>query len=189
MIAFGRAKQRNLMRKILNRYSIQPALTSLIHLFASTLIIFAQPLLASGTPKISELTPLDIQYIRTQKSAIQETARSVGQNFTGHVENDIALLQRLLDSKKIVRTMTLELQAMGFILGDLLANELDMHWVIYHDTYGRSRALRYKDSENYLFPVTMISRRREVNNLTSVRNIYNKAYETIDPLRDPIPFQ
>ena len=177
------------MRKILHRYLARHALAISFHLSASTIIVFSQILIASETPKISELTLRDLQYIQTQKSAIEEIARSLGQNFNGNLDNDIALLQRLLDSKKIGHTMTRELQAMGFVLGGLLADELDMHWVIYQDTYGRSRALRYKDSENYLFPVTMISRRREVMNLTSVQDIYNKAYKAIDHLRDPLPFQ
>ncbi len=177
------------MRKILYRYLARHALAISFHLSVSTTIVSSHISIASETPKISELTPLDLQYIQTQKFAIEEIARSLGQRFNGSVDNDIALLQRLLDSRKIGHTMTRELQAMGFILGDLLAKELNMHWVIYQDTHGRSRALRYKDSENYLFPVTMISRRREVKNLTSVESIYNKAYKTIDPIRDPLPFQ
>ena len=113
----------------------------------------------------------------------------MGRNFNGDVAHDIEILQRLLDTRKIKNDMTQQLQAMGFVLGDLLANELDMHWVIYKDNVGRSRALRYKSSNNFLFPVTMISRRREVNNLTSVAKIYEKAFNSIAPLRDPLPFQ
>ena len=33
---------------------------------------------------------------------------------------------------------------------------------------GRTRALRYKSTDSYLFPVTMISRRREVDDRTPV---------------------
>ena len=37
---------------------------------------------------------------------------------------------------------------MGVIMGDLLAADLKLHWVIYEDRQGRSRALR--DGERYL---------------------------------------
>ena len=46
-------------------------------------------------------------------------------------------------------------------MGDLLAVELGMHWIVYEDDMGRSRALRYQQSEVVLFPITMIARRRE----------------------------
>jgi hypothetical protein len=64
-----------------------------------------------------------------------------------------------------------------------------MHWVIYEDAEGRSRALRYAQSDNYLFPITMIARRREVGNETSVQEIYQKAYDIINDSRPAPPFQ
>ena len=72
---------------------------------------------------------------------------------------------------------------------DLLAAELSMRWVIYEDKYGRSRALRLGDTDNYLFPVTMISRRREAANLESVEFIYDKAYSSIEARLPPRPYQ
>ena len=76
-----------------------------------------------------------------------------------------------------------------YVLGDLLAADLGMHWVIYEDKYGRSRALRYGQSEEYLFPVTMISRRQEADNQTPVVDIYQKAHDIIDAVKPPLPFQ
>jgi hypothetical protein len=78
---------------------------------------------------------------------------------------------------------------MGVIMGDLLAKDLGMHWVVYEDAHGRSRALRYRDSDEYLFPITMISRRQEADNNTPVAVIYQKAYDIIAPLRPELPFR
>ncbi len=79
---------------------------------------------------------------------------------------------------------------MGIILGDLLAADLGMHWVVYQDQLGRSKALRYRQTDNYLFPVTMISRRREVDNRQPVVEIYQKAYDIIVAARKkPPPLQ
>lgn len=78
---------------------------------------------------------------------------------------------------------------MGIILGDLLAADLGLHWVTYEDAEGRSRALRDGDTDNYLFPVTMISRRREVGNHRPVAEIYARARSIIVDSRPPLPFQ
>jgi hypothetical protein len=84
---------------------------------------------------------------------------------------------------------TRELQAMGVIMGDLLAADLGLHWVIYEDRMGRSRALRYKQSDDYLFPMTMISRRQEADNHTPVTAIYQKAYDIMAASKPALPFQ
>ncbi len=78
---------------------------------------------------------------------------------------------------------------MGVIMGDLLAADLGLHWVIYEDRLGRSRALRYKETDNFLFPITMISRRREVDNRSSVSEIYRKAVDAISPAIPKLPYQ
>jgi hypothetical protein len=74
-------------------------------------------------------------------------------------------------------------------MGDLLSVEFDLHWVIFEDAMGRSRALRYRETDNFLFPITMISRRREVGNQTSVADIYQKASDTIAASKPTLPFQ
>ena len=67
--------------------------------------------------------------------------------------------------------------------------DLGLHWVVYQDSMGRTRALRDGESDTYLFPITMISRRREVDNRTSVAEIYGKARDIVLDSRPPLPFQ
>jgi hypothetical protein len=145
---------------------------------------------AQDEARISELSYLDRQYMTEQRELVADlSARTFGRSVNGQVDNDIELLQGLLDRRVVRADMTRELQAMGIVLGDLLAQELDMHWVVYEDRLGRSRALRYRQSGEYLFPVTMISRRQEAGSDTPVADIYQKAYDIIAPLRPPLPFQ
>lgn len=140
--------------------------------------------------KVGELSALDRQFMAQQRATLQDLAGlELGRRFNSQQQNDIEILQLLLDRRVIKSSDTRELQAMGVIMGDLLAADLDMHWVIYEDSYGRSRALRYKESNEYLFPITMISRRREADNHTPVADIYQRAYDIIAPLRPPQPFQ
>lgn len=140
--------------------------------------------------RISELTYLDKQFMAEQRALLEDlVATNFGGRFSGDKDHDLPLLQSLLDRGVVQADQTRELQAMGIIMGDLLATDLDMHWVVYEDRLGRSRALRYRDTREYLFPVTMISRRREADNQSPVTAIYQKAYDIIDPLRTPLPFQ
>lgn len=166
----------------------------LIALLLNSLTAFAQADLSgsldSNPLTLSELSTLDQQYMRSQRNLIEDLARrQLGATFSGEPSRDIALLQRLLDERVVEPHQRQELQAMGIILGDLLAAQLDMQWVIYEDSLGRSRALQLKDTDNFLFPVTMISRRREVGNNTPVQAIFDKAVATIEPLIPPLPFE
>lgn len=145
---------------------------------------------AADSAQISDLGALDIRYMAEQRESVNDLVRrNFGGRLTGETEHDLQLLQRLLDQELVQPDQTQQLQAMGFVLGDLLAQDLDMQWVVYQDKVGRSRALRYQQSDDYLFPVTMISRRREVDNRKSVQGIYQKAYNIIDARRPKLPFQ
>lgn len=154
------------------------------------LILLALPVAAQDRVWISELTPLDRQYMTHQRASLDDLARRhLGQGFLGQKDRDLELLQRLLDRGLVRAEQTAELQAMGMIMGELLADELGMHWVVYEDKLGRSRALRYRETDNYLFPMTMISRRQEAANQARVEDIYQRAVASITPYRTPLPFQ
>lgn len=154
------------------------------------LLLLAGPVSAQDRVWISELSELDRRYMNQQRTDIDDIARrQLGQGFSGQKDRDLDLLQRMLDRELVRPDQTREQQAMGLILGDLLAQELGMHWVVYEDQQGRSRALRYRETDNYLFPMTMISRRQEVANQTSVHDIYQQAVEAITRYREPLPFQ
>lgn len=141
-------------------------------------------------PIISEPSALDHQFMERQRDNLEILARRyLGRGFSGDTDRDLDLLQRLLDKGLVEADQKRELQAMGAILGDLLAEALDMHWVIYEDEVGRSRALRYQDTDLYLFPMTMISRRREAGDNTPVASIYAKAVDEIRSEQPPLPFQ
>lgn len=138
---------------------------------------------------VSPLTPLDRQYMDQQRERVTElTLRHYGGRCCRR-EAELDLLQRLLDDRIVGPDQTEALQGMGILLGDLLAAELDLHWVVYEDARGRSRALQLDESDNYLFPTTMISRRREAGDETPIAVIYRNAVDTIEAARPPLPYQ
>jgi hypothetical protein len=166
------------------------AIRHLPALLALALALLGNPSPAQEQARTSELSPLDRQFMRQQRELLQDlVARHYGRQFNGGKANDLPLLQRLLDQRLVRNDQTRELQAMGVIMGDLLAADLGLDWVVYEDREGRSRALRYRQSDNYLFPITMISRRREVDNRAPVAEIYAKAEAAMRAVMAALPFQ
>lgn len=131
-------------------------------------------------PILRQFSEADEKYLQQGRDRINElTRRHFGSALQQQQAHDIALLQRLLDSKLVTAKDRRLLQDMGIILGDLLMQQFNLRWVIYADKYGPSRALQLKHSENFLFPITMISRRAEVGVNVDITELYNKAVEKI----------
>lgn len=139
--------------------------------------------------RILPLTAIDQQYMQAQRElAAEVTLRHFGTRCC-RTTADLAVLQRLVDERILSTSQMSELQALGVVMGDLLARELDMHWVVYEDIQGRSRALQYKETENFLFPVTMLSRRYTANAEIDVKQIYQQAVDAVNAAKPPLPFQ
>lgn len=139
--------------------------------------------------RLSPLSALDRQYMDAQRARINELTLLEYGGRCCRREAELAYLQRLLDDRVITGQDIEELQAMGILLGDLLASELDLHWTVYEDARGRSRALQYGETDNFLFPATMISRRRRAGDETPVIEIYRRAVESMEKARPPLPFE
>lgn len=166
---------------------------ALKYLLAGFLVIavsWGQPALTQPYPRIDTLSKIDLTYMDRQRKDLNDiAATNLGRQFNGQRDRDLALLQTLLDRGLVDTDQVSELQAMGIIMGDLLATEFDMDWVVYTDEAGRSRALRYRDSDFYLYPVTMISRRRTAGDMTPIADLYLKAARLVEANAPSTPFQ
>jgi hypothetical protein len=137
---------------------------------------------AAEPPVVSAFSPTDESRQQHQRQTIRDLAAlHLGRAFGGVKERDLETLQKLLDDRVVESEDSAQLQSMGVILGDLLAHELDMRWVIYEDREGRSRALQLGETQNFLFPITMISRRAEIGIKVNVTEIYAKAVSEMEP--------
>jgi cobaltochelatase CobT len=74
-------------------------------------------------------------------------------------KEDIPYLQQIIDRRIIRKDEARKWQALGVLFGDVLAREFNMNWVRYEDKYGLSKALRWRSTDNYMFPVVMFSKR------------------------------
>jgi hypothetical protein len=122
----------------------------------------------------------DHKYLALSRQRLtQKTQTFFGTQFHGTHAHDMALLQRLLDEKKIAADQRQLLQDMGVILADVILREFNMKWVIYYDQYGRSRALQLKHSDYFFFPITMISRRAEIGLTVDIEALYQQVAQKI----------
>ena len=131
---------------------------------------------------IESLTAIDRQFMADQRMRVEQLANRLGRGLTGVADRDLDTLQRILDGRLVPTEDTLTLQAMGVVFGDLLGDRLDMDWVVYRDNKGRSRALRSRQMDVYLFPVTMISRRQEGGSERRLKPLFDDTVRDTRPL-------
>ena len=151
------------------------------------LLVYA-PLPVAQTPDfdvfIEPLTAIDRQFMDDQRQRVEQLANRLGRGLTADVDRDLDTLQRILDDRMVPADDSLTLQAMGLVFGDLLGQQLDMDWVVYRDRKGRSRALRYREMDIFLFPVTMISRRQQGGSDRRLKQLFE---ELVDDTRRQLP--
>lgn len=154
-------------------------------LTTSLLLVLAAltlPLTAYGKAYVASEVELrafkesDLSYLQQGHDRIEElTQKHFGSRLQGIPDHDLKLLQRLLDDKRVKASDRRLLQDMGIVFGGLLQKQFDLKWLIYEDKSGPSRALQLKHTNNFLFPITMISRRAETGLSVDVAGLYEKA--------------
>lgn len=106
-------------------------------------------------------------------------------------KSDLKVLQNLVDRKAIGRDDVRGLQSLGIVFGDVLVNEYGLSWVSYEDDVGTSKALRWKKTENYVFPVTLFSKRVQFKENINMKGVFEEigaevesfiAYEAARPV-------
>ncbi len=138
--------------------------------------------------RVESLSFTERQRLQQQRAFVAELARRhVGTSTRGSLQ-DLRILQTLVDSERVAPHEIWELQCLGVALGDVMASQLDLDWVMLVDRKGHSRALRYRDTDRLVFPVTMISKRVARGVPVDVRELFEKTAAEIrrlDGLSDP----
>ena len=92
---------------------------------------------------------------------------------------DLGKLQQLID-RRVIRDNEVELwQSIGVLFGDILASKFNLHWVSYEDRKGANKVLRWRKTENYLFPITMFSKRVRFGQKINVFEMYDKLEKSV----------
>lgn len=140
-------------------------------------------------PRVDPMAWINDNYLAQQRTRIDEILRdNYARSFRGNA-SDIRLLQRLIDDQVIAKTDTQSLQALGVILGDIYAKEVEgLAWGVYEDELGRSHAVCAVNTKECLFVTTMLSRRIEVGVKPDVKRVYEKGLKQIKPHLPKRPF-
>lgn len=85
---------------------------------------------------------------------------------------DLNHFQALIQKKAIRSDDVTSWQALGVVFGDFLAERHGLTWVVYEDELGASKALRWRDTDNFVFPVTVFSKRMQFNETPEPHAIY-----------------
>lgn len=101
-------------------------------------------------------------------------------------KRDLRHIQRLVDKGILSDDDILQWQKVGVIFGDILVEEFNLEWVSYEDERGKSKALQWRDTRNFVFPITMFSRRVQFGREINVKEIYSKVAEDIKGFSEAI---
>lgn len=140
-------------------------------------------------PKILPLNWLNQQFLDRQRTLADDLVRiNLGQRIHSQ-KSDLELLQRLIDTQTVTSEDKQSLQALGVVLGDVYTLERkELQWRVYEDDLGKSHAVCVVDTQNCLFPITMLSRRIEAGLKPDVMKIYQKGWNELQPYLPKRPF-
>ena len=160
---------------------------------ALLLLVFTSPFSSAQFepqyPIIEDLSWTDSSYLAKQRARVDRLTReNTGTPIRGD-KTDLNTLQRVVDRELVANDDKLTLQALGVVLADvMLTAEPALEWKIYEDKRGRSRALCIKDTQDCLFPVTMLSRRMKVGLKPDVKKVYVEAMDLVGAQLPPLPY-
>lgn len=115
-----------------------------------------------------------------RRAAKDLMARRLGVLRIRGTKEDLPLLQQVVDRKLLRKTQVEEWQNIGILFGDILAKEFSLKWVHYEDELGANKALRYRNTENYFFPVTLFSKRARFEEEIDMFEVYAKLEKQIE---------
>ena len=96
---------------------------------------------------------------------------------------DLSILQQVVDQKLLANHQIKAWQSMGIVFGDILVKEFGLSWISYEDEAGSSTALQWKETDNFVFPVTFFSKRIQFGESIDVRALFNKLSTEISQFK------
>lgn len=157
--------------------------------FCLALLLFSWLPVQADEAEISDFSWMDRNHMAQQVKKVDDLARQGVGSQIREDKSDLDTLQRIVDRDLVAQDNPLLMQAMGAVLGNVMAGEVkELEWKIYEDNRGRSRALCVEGTDDCLFPITMLSRRMEVGLKPDVHKIYRDALEMVEPLLPEMPY-
>jgi hypothetical protein len=134
--------------------------------------------------KITALTEADESRLRDQRAVVErylgnEDSKQKYKTAAGK----LGTIRAILNGDVFKPDQTYELQCLGIVLGDALAQEMGMEWIMVEDEHGRDPAIRMPKATIILYPMTMISKRIERGEKVDVFELFNGVAAQIEDLQ------
>lgn len=126
---------------------------------------------------VSLMTAADNEALEEQRSVVAGFVADNSLEDYQTAAGKLGTLRALLEAEVFDAKQTYELQCMGIVLGDALAQHHGFEWVVVEDDLGRDLALKVPQSTVLLFPLTMISKRVERGEIVDVFELFNGTAE------------
>jgi len=139
----------------------------------------------TGPQTFRDLGQADLDWLSAQRRRIEallegnSDAQAKYQTSAGK----LGVIRAVLEAKAFRAEQTFELQGLGIILGDALAKELGMKWMMVEDAHGTSPCLVLAGTTIVLYPQTMISKRIERGETVDVFEMFNGVAAKVAELR------
>ncbi|MCP1225106.1 DUF3806 domain-containing protein [Sebaldella sp. S0638] len=130
--------------------------------------------------RVSALSPEMIKNLEAKRSWVYGHYIENGEELYQSLEGKLNLLNAIIENKWIDKSETLKLQCLGITFGDALIQHLEgLKWVEYFDEYGTDPALRFHETDFFIFPQTMISKRIEDGIEVNIYSLFEDSVKAI----------
>lgn len=120
------------------------------------------------TPTADDLKQIALSLIHAQ-----QTVSEILHSELDGSKNDLALIQRTLDSGLIAVEAEYTIRSLGLAFGKVFVNtESGYDWWMIHDEYGRDPAVRYLQSSLTFHPQDMLLKRVEQGEQINISELY-----------------
>ena len=146
-------------------------------------VVSAQSKHSEQYPHFTDLSPQDAAQLERQRQVIAKAAKEhYGTPSLTRTKADLPVLQKLIDDKVFGKSETYQLQCLGVAFGDVLSNELPLHWVMVTDEFGTDPTLRFKKTDTNLNALTMISKRIEKDQPANLSDMLHWTQQQLSKL-------
>jgi hypothetical protein len=124
--------------------------------------------------------------IETQRDWVRNHYDSDSLTKYDSFDGKLELLDIIIKSNWIQKDEKYKLQCLGIAIGDAIVQDLNFTWIEVEDEYGTDPAIKLGDTSLILFPLTIISKRIENDEVVDVFELFEKIKLKVIELKDKV---
>ena len=135
--------------------------------------------------KVSALAEHDLAYLEEMRNWLRGHFKEGEQGKYNDLGGKLAVIGSILQNNWFDRNEAWQLQALGVGLGDALAQQLGMTWVIVEDDHGRMPVLNLPGTSLKIYALTMIEKRVHQDESFDAVSLFEALCHQIEEIRAP----